>query len=120
MLFRSALVCDIELVDFSPLKDAGVDVVAGGPPCQDFSIVRGPDWNRRGIEVKRGRLYLHFVRALNTLRPRAFIFENVPQTRGWPTRSSGRTRRQVASLSLQMWKTSQFWRPPEAWAFDMK
>ena len=65
-------------MDFSPLKDAGVDVVAGGPPCQDFSIVRGPDWDRRGIEVRRGRLYLHFVRALNTLRPRAFIFENVP------------------------------------------
>jgi len=74
----TALVCDVEHVDFSPLKDAGIDVVAGGPPCQDFSIVRGPDWDRRGIEVRRGRLYLHFVRALNTLRPRAFIFENVP------------------------------------------
>jgi Site-specific DNA methylase len=74
----TALICDVERVDFTPLKDAGVDVVAGGPPCQDFSIVRGPDWDRRGIEVRRGRLYLHFVRALNTLRPRAFIFENVP------------------------------------------
>jgi DNA (cytosine-5)-methyltransferase 1 len=73
-----ALACDVEHVDFSPLEDAGVDVVAGGPPCQDFSIVRGPDWDRRGIEVKRGRLYLHFVRALSTLKPRAFIFENVP------------------------------------------
>ena len=74
----TALVCDVEHVDFSPLKDAGVDVVAGGPPCQDFSIVRGPDWDRRGIEVRRERLYLYFVRALNTLRPMAFIFKNVP------------------------------------------
>jgi DNA (cytosine-5)-methyltransferase 1 len=74
----TALVCDVERVDFSPLKDAEVDVVAGGPPCQDFSIVRGPDWDRRGIEVKRGRLYAHFVRALAVLRPKAFLFENVP------------------------------------------
>jgi DNA (cytosine-5)-methyltransferase 1 len=74
----TALVCDVERVDFSPLKDVEVDVVAGGPPCQDFSIVRGPDWDRRGIEVKRGRLYAHFVRALAVLQPKAFLFENVP------------------------------------------
>jgi DNA (cytosine-5)-methyltransferase 1 len=74
----TALVCDVERVDFSSLKDAEVDVVAGGPPCQDFSIVRGPDWDRRGIEVKRGRLYAHFVRALAVLQPKAFLFENVP------------------------------------------
>jgi DNA (cytosine-5)-methyltransferase 1 len=74
----TALVCDVERVDFSSLKDAEVDVVAGGPPCQDFSIVRGPDWDRKGIEVKRGRLYAHFVRALAVLQPKAFLFENVP------------------------------------------
>jgi len=54
------------------------DVVAGGPPCQDFSIVRGPQAERMGIAVSRGRLYSHFVRALIHLQPRAFIFENVP------------------------------------------
>jgi len=74
----TALVCDVERVDFSSLKGVEVDVVAGGPPCQDFSIVRGPDWDRRGIEVKRGRLYAHFVRALAVLQPKAFLFENVP------------------------------------------
>ena len=74
----TALVCDVEHVDFSSLKDVEVDVVTGGPPCQDFSIVRGPDWDRRGIEVKRGRLYAHFVRALAVLQPKAFLFENVP------------------------------------------
>jgi DNA (cytosine-5)-methyltransferase 1 len=74
----TALVCDIERVDFSSLADLDVDVVVGGPPCQDFSIVRGPERGRRGIEVRRGRLYAHFVRALVTLRPKVFIFENVP------------------------------------------
>ncbi|MCC6005734.1 MAG: DNA cytosine methyltransferase, partial [Thermofilum sp.] len=73
-----ALECDVERVDFAPLRGAEVDVVVGGPPCQDFSIVRGPEWDRRGIEVRRGRLYAHFVRALVTLQPKAFLFENVP------------------------------------------
>lgn len=72
------LACDVSRVDFTSLSGSDIDVVIGGPPCQDFSIVRGPDWDRRGIEVKRGRLYAHFVRALVTLQPKAFVFENVP------------------------------------------
>lgn len=74
----AVLACDVAQVDFTGLKDADVDLVIGGPPCQDFSIVRGPSWDRRGIEVKRGRLYAHFVRALVTLQPKMFVFENVP------------------------------------------
>jgi len=70
-----ALACDIDRVDLSPLKDNGIDVVIGGPPCQDFSIVRGP--GRKGIEVKRGKLYSYFVKALAILQPKAFLFENV-------------------------------------------
>ena len=71
------LACDVAQVDFTALRGE-VDVVLGGPPCQDFSIVRGPGWERRGIEVRRGRLYEHFLRALAELQPRAFVFENVP------------------------------------------
>ncbi|MEM4846855.1 MAG: DNA cytosine methyltransferase [Thermosphaera sp.] len=73
-----ALICNVSLVDFLEIADFGVDVVVGGPPCQDFSVVRGPEWDRRGIEVKRGRLYAHFVRALVQLQPKVFVFENVP------------------------------------------
>jgi DNA (cytosine-5)-methyltransferase 1 len=69
----------IEDLDFGSLQlDAEVDVLIGGPPCQDFSIVRGPAWDRKGIEVKRGRLYSHFIRALVAVRPKIFVFENVP------------------------------------------
>jgi len=74
----AVLACDVSYVDFAGLSNVEVDVVVGGPPCQDFSIVRGPNWDRRGIEVKRGRLYAHFVRALVALQPKAFVFENVP------------------------------------------
>ncbi|MBP1449456.1 MAG: DNA cytosine methyltransferase, partial [Thermoproteus sp.] len=65
--------CDVAQLDF---KELDADIIAGGPPCQDFSIVRGPD--RRGIEVRRGKLYMHFVRALTTIEPSAFVFESVP------------------------------------------
>jgi len=72
------LACDVAKVDFNSLKTYEVDLILGAPPCQDFSIARGPDWERRGIEVRRGRLYAHFVRALVALQPKIFVFENVP------------------------------------------
>ncbi|MEM0463050.1 MAG: DNA cytosine methyltransferase [Thermofilaceae archaeon] len=75
---NTVLACDVSRIDFSGLRSAEVDLVVGGPPCQDFSIVRGPPWDRKGIEVKRGRLYSHFVRALVALQPKIFVFENVP------------------------------------------
>ena len=53
-----------------------IDVVLGGFPCQDFSIIRGAG-KRLGIKVKRGRLYCHFVRALARLQPKMFVAENV-------------------------------------------
>lgn len=56
----------------------GIDVVFGGPPCQDFSIVRGPERKRKGIKVERGKLYSHFIRALIHSKPKVFVFENVP------------------------------------------
>jgi len=71
------LLGDVATVDFS-IIDSAVDVVVGGPPCQDFSVVRGTETERQGIKVKRGRLYTHFVRALIFLQPKVFVFENVP------------------------------------------
>jgi len=68
---------DIARVDFSSFN-ANVDMIIGGPPCQDFSIVRGTDKERQGIKVERGRLYAHFIRALHHIQPKAFVFENVP------------------------------------------
>lgn len=69
---------DISKIHFNMIKHDDVDVVVGGPPCQDFSVVRGPEHERQGVDVRRGRLYSHFVRALMYLQPKAFVFENVP------------------------------------------
>ena len=54
------------------------DIVIGGPPCQDFSIARGTDLANAGIRTERGKLYAYFVKALIYLRPKYFVFENVP------------------------------------------
>jgi len=50
-----------------------LDLLAGGPPCQGFSIQRiGPD-----ADV-RNNLVLEFGRVIALLVPRAFLMENVP------------------------------------------
>ena len=75
--FPLYLLGDVAEIDFSNISNE-IDVIVGGPPCQDFSIVRGTEKERQGIKVKRGRLYAHFVRALIYLQPKVFVFENVP------------------------------------------
>lgn len=53
-------------------------ILIGGPPCQDFSTMRGPDGKRLGTISRRGKLYLQYVRYVAIARPRVFVFENVP------------------------------------------
>lgn len=62
---------DIENIDFNNLKD--IDVVIGGFPCQDFSVLS----KRKGINAKRGNLYKNFIRAVSNVKPKIFIAENV-------------------------------------------
>lgn len=58
-------------VDFSETPEA--DIITGGFPCQDFSMI----WKRGGIETDRGNLYRYFVNAVDLKRPRVFVAENV-------------------------------------------
>lgn len=50
-----------------------IDVLAGGPPCQAFSI----SGLRRGVLDKRGLLVFEYARILSEIAPRTFVFENV-------------------------------------------
>ena len=69
------IVGDVTDINFEPLKN--IDCVIGGPPCQDFSQVRGSR-DELGITQVRGNLYSHFIRALTRAAPKIFVFENVP------------------------------------------
>jgi DNA (cytosine-5)-methyltransferase 1 len=51
----------------------GVGLLAGGPPCQAFSVFG----QRRGLRDGRGRLVFEFLRLVGEVRPRAFLMENV-------------------------------------------
>jgi DNA (cytosine-5)-methyltransferase 1 len=49
-----------------------VDVVFGGPPCQGFSLI-----GHRMLDDPRNQLVREFVRLVDELGARAFVFENV-------------------------------------------
>ncbi|MDR1958894.1 MAG: DNA (cytosine-5-)-methyltransferase [Planctomycetaceae bacterium] len=50
------------------------DIIIGGTPCQDFSIAG----QRLGEDGQRGFLTVEFFRFVSELRPRYFVWENVP------------------------------------------
>jgi DNA (cytosine-5)-methyltransferase 1 len=58
--------------DVSFTKHGGIDLVAGGPPCQPFSI----GGKHRGSTDNRDMIP-QFIRAIRETMPRAFIMENV-------------------------------------------
>ena len=51
-----------------------VDLLVGGTPCQSFSVAG----LRGGMEDPRGNLALAFLGLVDTIRPRYFVWENVP------------------------------------------
>lgn len=55
-------------------KFKDVDIVAGGPPCQGFSVA-GP--TQYGIIDKRNTLIMEFFRFITVLKPKYCVLENV-------------------------------------------
>lgn len=62
---------DVRDFDFDSIAK-GVDLLAGGPPCQPFSL----GGKHRGSEDNRD-MFPAAVAAVRKLRPRSFLFENV-------------------------------------------
>ncbi len=73
----------IEEVDFKPYRDK-VDLVTGGFPCQAFSYAG----SKGGFEDTRGTLFFEFARAVQEVRPKIMVGENV---RGLLNHDKGRT-----------------------------
>jgi DNA (cytosine-5)-methyltransferase 1 len=51
-----------------------IDLVAGGPPCQGFSV-NAPI---RSLDDERNHLFKEFIRVVACLKPKAVLIENVP------------------------------------------
>ena len=65
------IICaDINMIDVSTIPKA--DVVIGGPPCQSFSLA-----GNRNTEDDRGKLVWKYIEIINSVQPKAFVFENV-------------------------------------------
>lgn len=62
---------DVRTIRYPELADH-VDMVAGGPPCQPFSL----GGRHRAYQDKRD-MFPEAVRAVRELRPECFVFENV-------------------------------------------
>ena len=65
------------------------DLITGGFPCQDFSMI----WKRMGIKSERGNLYRHFVRVVVEKQPKMFVAENV---KGLLSANGGKAVKQIA------------------------
>lgn len=62
---------DVTSFDFSAFG-SDVDLLAGGPPCQPFSV-----GGRHQGHLDERDMFPHFIRAMRELRPRAILVENV-------------------------------------------
>ena len=51
-----------------------IDLVVGGSPCQSFSVAG----KRLGMDDPRGNLALEYLRVVRDVKPRWFLYENVP------------------------------------------
>lgn len=54
------------------INDRDIDLVCGGAPCQGFSLI-----GKRALDDPRNELVFHFVRLVDELSPKYFLFENV-------------------------------------------
>lgn len=50
-----------------------IDLIAGGPPCQGFSQM-----GKRQLDDPRNQLVFEYLRIISEIKPKYFIFENVP------------------------------------------
>lgn len=55
-----------------------LDIVVGGPPCQAYSYI-GRATDSKGMKRdSRNYLYKYYINFLRALKPKIFVFENVP------------------------------------------
>lgn len=68
-----------------------VDILVGGSPCQSFSTYG----KKQGFEDTRGTLFFHYANLIKTIKPKAFIYENVI---GLKTHDKGNTWKRIQEI----------------------
>ena len=67
-----------DIYNLNPNKLEPIDILAGGFPCQPFSIAG----YRKGFNDDRGNLFFRIIEYVNTLSPKVIFLENVKNLRG--------------------------------------
>lgn len=79
------------------LNGGKIDIVIGGPPCQAYSNI-GRARDKDGMRNDdRNYLYKYYVEFLKALKPKVFVFENVP---GLKSAGGGKYLRDMRELML--------------------
>lgn len=60
------------------LNGENVDMIVGGPPCQAYSYIGRARDEHNMRNDDRNFLYKYYVQFLKALKPKIFVFENVP------------------------------------------
>lgn len=70
--FNPEIVFEGDIADFDLNSLYGVDIVAGGPPCQPFSL-----GGKHKAHQDSRDMFPYAIRCIEHLQPKAFFFENV-------------------------------------------
>lgn len=62
-----------DICSVNPEDIPDCDGFIGGPPCQSWSVAD----SQRGLEDKRGRMFLTYINIINNKKPKFFLIENV-------------------------------------------
>jgi DNA (cytosine-5)-methyltransferase 1 len=95
----NAFCADIRYINLSALIENSPkpEVLIGGPPCQGFSSIR--PFRTLTEKDLRNNLFEYFILAVDTLRPKWFVLENVV---GLLTHKQGETLHQIIELFCQI------------------
>ena len=63
---------DVTKLDLSTLPK--IDLLIGGSPCQDFSLLKAQG---KGLEGDKSKLFYEYLRVLKEIKPKYFLLENV-------------------------------------------
>lgn len=81
---------DVRFINGKIFRDQ-VDIFVGGSPCQSFSTYG----KKKGFEDTRGTLFFFYADLIKKIRPKVFIYENVP---GLKTHDNGKTWKRIQEV----------------------
>ncbi len=70
--YKPEIVYEADVRHFDFQQFSGIDLIAGGPPCQPFSL----GGKAKGFDDERD-MFPYAISAIRQLAPKAFVFENV-------------------------------------------